>query len=156
MGLWMQGLIDRVYARIDSDNDFYWEKGPTPILDMVDNPIRLKNLSLKVSCSKLVIIFIVFIAFASFLVTNYDLRSISFPKYLSLQELKQLAGEIRSDLSFIMSGTQISPKASMAVVELTVAIHHVFHAPVDKILWDVGDQVRFYVISKNASAPFLF
>lgn len=37
----------------------------------------------------------------------------------------------------------ISFQASLAVVELTIAIHHVFHAPVDKILWDVGDQVRF-------------
>ena len=54
-----------------------------------------------------------------------------------------------------MSGTQISPKASMAVFELTVAIHHVFNAPVDKILWDVGDQVRFEVLSKSARALFL-
>jgi 1-deoxy-D-xylulose-5-phosphate synthase len=64
---------------------------------------------------------------------------------LSLQELKQLAAEIRLDLSSIMLGTPISLNPSMAVVELTVAIHHVFHAPVDKILWDVGDQVRFYL-----------
>lgn len=97
-----KGLVDRVYARVDSDDDFGGEKVTTPILDMVENPLCLKNLSLK--------------------------------------ELKQLAAEIRSDLSFIMSGTQMSPKASMAVVELTVAIHHVFHAPVDKVLWDVGDQ----------------
>lgn len=62
---------------------------------------------------------------------------------MCLQELKQLAAEIRMDLSSLMSDTQISPKASMAVAELTVAMHHVFHAPVDKILWDVGDQVRF-------------
>ncbi|XP_027355783.1 probable 1-deoxy-D-xylulose-5-phosphate synthase, chloroplastic isoform X2 [Abrus precatorius] len=61
-------------------------------------------------------------------------------------ELKQLAVEIRSDLFSIMSGTQISLKASMAVVELTVAIHHVFHAPVDKILWDVGDQTYVHKI----------
>jgi 1-deoxy-D-xylulose-5-phosphate synthase len=53
---------------------------------------------------------------------------------LSLQELKQLAAEIRLDLSSIMSGTPISLNPSMAVVELTVAIHHVFHAPSDKIL----------------------
>ncbi|TKY74699.1 1-deoxy-D-xylulose-5-phosphate synthase [Spatholobus suberectus] len=103
-----KGLIDRVYARLDSDDDFYREKVPTPMLDMVENPLCLKNLSLK--------------------------------------EMKQLAVEIRSDLSSIMSGTQISPKASMAVVELTVAIHHVFHAPVDKILWDVGDQTYAHKI----------
>ncbi|XP_020205449.1 probable 1-deoxy-D-xylulose-5-phosphate synthase, chloroplastic isoform X3 [Cajanus cajan] len=67
-------------------------------------------------------------------------------KNLSIKELKQLVVEIRSDLSFIVSGTQISPKASMAVVELTVALHHVFHAPVDKILWDVGDQTYAHKI----------
>ena len=60
-----------------------------------------------------------------------------------MQELKLLAGEIRSELSSIMSRTQNDFKASLAAVELTVAIHHVFHAPVDKILWDVGEQVRF-------------
>ncbi|KAG5018656.1 hypothetical protein JHK87_014511 [Glycine soja] len=102
-----KGLVDRVYAQLDGD-DYHREKVPTPILDMVENPLCLKNLSLK--------------------------------------ELKQLAVEIRSDLSSIMSGTQISPKASMAVVELTVAIHHVFNAPVDKILWDVGDQTYAHKI----------
>lgn len=59
-----------------------------------------------------------------------------------MQELKQLANEIRSEISFIMSRRCIPFKASLAVVELTVAIHHVFHAPMDKILWDVGEQVH--------------
>ena len=58
-----------------------------------------------------------------------------------MQELEQLADEIRQELSYVMSKTQKSVKASLAVVELTVAIHHVFHAPADKILWDVGEQV---------------
>lgn len=57
-----------------------------------------------------------------------------------LQELKQLAEEIRSEISFIMSKGPLF-KASLAVVELTIAIHYVFNAPVDKILWDIGDQV---------------
>lgn len=59
-----------------------------------------------------------------------------------MQELKQLAVEIRSELSSIVSKTEKSLKSSLAAVELTVALHHVFHAPVDKILWDVGEQVR--------------
>lgn len=58
-----------------------------------------------------------------------------------VQELKQLADEIRAELSSIVSRTHKSIKASLAVVELTVALHYVFHAPVDKILWDVGEQV---------------
>jgi len=144
----MQGLVDRVCAQLDSD-DYYWEKVPTPILDNVENPLCLKNLSIKVNC-KLVIIFV--------LLLHYLLSqcwSISFPKYLSLQELKQLAVEIRSDLSSIMLRTQISAKASMAVVELTVAIHYVFNAPVDRILWDVGDQVRVLNYMQKESVPLV-
>lgn len=64
-----------------------------------------------------------------------------------MQELRQLADDIRSELSFLMSKTQIPLEASLAVVELTIAIHHVFHAPVDNILWDVSEQVRPYVYS---------
>lgn len=74
---------------------------------------------------------------------------------MSLQELKQLAVEIRSDLSSIMLRTQISAKASMAVVELTVAIHYVFNAPVDRILWDVGDQVRVLNYMQKESVPLV-
>lgn len=58
-----------------------------------------------------------------------------------IQELKQLAGEIRSEISFVMSKNRRPFRASLAVVELTVALHHVFHAPMDKILWDDGEQV---------------
>lgn len=144
----MQGLVDRVCAQFDNA-DYYWEKVPTPILDMVENPLCLKNFSIKVNC-KLIIIFILLLHY--FFSQSW---SISFPKYLSLQELKQLAVEIRSDLSSIMLRTQISAKASMAVVELTVAIHYVFNAPVDKILWDVGDQVRVLNYMQKESLPLV-
>lgn len=59
------------------------------------------------------------------------------------QELKQLSEEIRGELSLLVSKGQKSLQASLSVVELTVAIHYVFHAPMDKILWDKGDQVRY-------------
>lgn len=39
-----RGLIQRVAALPDVD-DFFWEKDPTPILDTIDAPIHLKNLS---------------------------------------------------------------------------------------------------------------
>ncbi|KAK4340800.1 hypothetical protein RND71_039301 [Anisodus tanguticus] len=61
-------------------------------------------------------------------------------KSLSTKELKQLANEVRSKLSFIMAKAQKPSRSSLAVVELSVAIHHVFHAPVEKILWDVAEQ----------------
>ncbi|KAI3938232.1 hypothetical protein MKW98_031180 [Papaver atlanticum] len=58
----------------------------------------------------------------------------------SLNELKQLADEICSELSFITSKMPRHFKASLATVELTVVLHHVFDSPTDKILWDVGQQ----------------
>ncbi|XP_026441836.1 probable 1-deoxy-D-xylulose-5-phosphate synthase, chloroplastic [Papaver somniferum] len=67
-------------------------------------------------------------------------------KTLSIKELKQLADEIRSELSFIMSKMPRHFKASLATVELTVALHHVFDSPTDKILWDVGQQAYAHKI----------
>ena len=58
-----------------------------------------------------------------------------------MQELKQLADDIRTELS-ILSKTNKSFRPSLSAVELTVAIHHVFNAPVDKIAWDIEDQVK--------------
>ena len=43
----MQGLTQRV-AALPNVDDFFWEKDPTPILDTIDAPIHLKNLSSKV------------------------------------------------------------------------------------------------------------
>lgn len=62
------------------------------------------------------------------------------------QELKQLSDEIRGELSLMVSKGQKNLKASLSVVELTVAVHYVFHAPVDKILWDIGDQVSYQTL----------
>lgn len=58
------------------------------------------------------------------------------------QELKQLADELRSETIFTVSKTGGHLGSSLGVVELTVALHHVFNAPEDKILWDVGHQVH--------------
>lgn len=52
-----------------------------------------------------------------------------------------MAGEVRYELSFISLNSDCSLRASLAVVDLTIALHYVFHAPVDKLLWDVGEQV---------------
>lgn len=57
------------------------------------------------------------------------------------QELKQLAGEVRSEISFIMSRKCQPCNTGHSVVELAIAIHYVFNAPMDKILWDAGQHV---------------
>ncbi|MCY3879385.1 MAG: 1-deoxy-D-xylulose-5-phosphate synthase [Rhodobacteraceae bacterium] len=76
---------------------------PTPLLDRIDKPDDLRN--------------------------------------LSPAQLRQLADEVRSDLIETVSNTGGHLGAGLGVVELTVALHHIFDAPHDKIIWDVGHQV---------------
>ena len=55
-------------------------------------------------------------------------------------QLKQLAEELRNDTVHSVSFTGGHLGASLGVVELTVAIHHVFDTPSDRLIWDVGHQ----------------
>ncbi|MDH5186048.1 MAG: 1-deoxy-D-xylulose-5-phosphate synthase [candidate division WOR-3 bacterium] len=61
-------------------------------------------------------------------------------KKLSMPELNVLASEIRQEIIKVTAknGGHLAP--SLGVVELTLALHYVFDAPKDKIIWDVGHQ----------------
>jgi 1-deoxy-D-xylulose-5-phosphate synthase len=59
---------------------------------------------------------------------------------LSLEELDQLAGEIRTFLVDAVSKTGGHLGPNLGVVELTIALHRVFESPKDKVLWDTGHQ----------------
>ena len=61
-------------------------------------------------------------------------------KSLSDRELHQLADELRAETISAVSVTGGHLGAGLGVVELTVALHAVFDAPRDKIIWDVGHQ----------------
>ncbi|OWY02333.1 MULTISPECIES: 1-deoxy-D-xylulose-5-phosphate synthase [Thioclava] len=61
-------------------------------------------------------------------------------KGLSDAELKTLANELRAETISAVSQTGGHLGAGLGVVELTVALHAVFDAPRDKIVWDVGHQ----------------
>ena len=61
-------------------------------------------------------------------------------KGLSDSELKQLAHELRAETISAVSVTGGHLGAGLGVVELTVALHAVFDAPRDKIIWDVSHQ----------------
>lgn len=61
-------------------------------------------------------------------------------KSLSTAELQQLADEVRAFLIDSCSRTGGHIGAGLGVVELTVALHHVFDAPRDQLVWDVGHQ----------------
>ncbi|KAF3439181.1 hypothetical protein FNV43_RR17456 [Rhamnella rubrinervis] len=78
------------------------EKPATPLLDTINYPLHMKN--------------------------------------LSLQDLEQLAAELRADIVHTVSKTGGHLSASLGVVELSIALHHVFNTPEDKIIWDVGHQ----------------
>jgi 1-deoxy-D-xylulose-5-phosphate synthase len=61
-------------------------------------------------------------------------------KGLNPGELVQLSNELRDYIIEIVSSNPGHFGASLGVVELTVALHHVFNTPHDKIIWDVGHQ----------------
>ena len=59
---------------------------------------------------------------------------------MSYIQLEQLAGEIRKELISTVSSNGGHLASNLGVVELTLALHRVFHMPEDKIIFDVGHQ----------------
>ncbi len=59
---------------------------------------------------------------------------------LSVDQLRQVASELRSETLDTVSITGGHLGASLGVVELTVALHAVFDTPDDRLIWDVGHQ----------------
>src|SRR5574338_484296 len=59
---------------------------------------------------------------------------------LDRDQLQTLASELRAFLidSFSRTGGHLS--SNLGTVELTIALHHVFNTPDDRIVWDVGHQ----------------
>ncbi len=76
--------------------------------------------------------------------SNYPiLRNIDSPKDLkplNVEQLRQLATEIREYLTECVSRTGGHLAPSLGVVELTLALHRIYNVPKDKIIWDVGHQ----------------
>jgi 1-deoxy-D-xylulose-5-phosphate synthase len=71
------------------------------------------------------------------------LDQVNFPadfRDFTVDQLKQLADEVRAEMIDAVSVTGGHLGAGLGVVELTVAIHHTFETPRDKLLWDVGHQ----------------
>jgi len=61
-------------------------------------------------------------------------------KKLSIENLRDLCGEIRKKIIETVSKTGGHLAPSLGTVELTIALHYVFDTPKDKIIWDVGHQ----------------
>jgi 1-deoxy-D-xylulose-5-phosphate synthase len=77
------------------------------------------------------------------------LDKVNFPsdlKKLTTEEMVELSAQLRQ---FIIDAASHNPGhlgANLGVVELTIALHHVFDTPNDKIIWDVGHQAYAHKI----------
>jgi len=74
---------------------------------------------------------------------NDLLRTIDGPadvRRLSRVQLKSLAHELRAFLLDSVSKTGGHLSSNLGTVELTLALHHVFNTPYDRLVWDVGHQ----------------
>jgi len=58
----------------------------------------------------------------------------------SIAQLRTLADELRAETIDAVSQTGGHLGAGLGVVELTVALHHVYETPADILIWDVGHQ----------------
>jgi 1-deoxy-D-xylulose-5-phosphate synthase len=59
---------------------------------------------------------------------------------LDVEQLPQVARELRAEMIDAVSVTGGHLGAGLGVVELTVALHYVFDTPADRLVWDVGHQ----------------
>ena len=75
-------------------------------------------------------------------------------KELNLEELEELALEIREFLVEKISKTGGHLASNLGVVELTMAMHLMFHLPEDKIIWDVGHQAYTHKLLTGRKAGF--
>src|SRR5512145_2532551 len=82
--------------------EFPRQRPDTPLLDRIDSPAALRN--------------------------------------LSESELETLADQLRQYLLYTVARTGGHFGAGLGVVELTIALHYVYHTPEDRLVWDVGHQ----------------
>jgi len=67
-------------------------------------------------------------------------------KQIPLEELPNLAKEIRERIIEVVSKTGGHLASNLGIVELTIALHYIFDAPDDLIIWDVGHQAYVHKI----------
>jgi len=75
-------------------------------------------------------------------------------KKLSPTQLPRLAEEVRALILDVVSKNGGHLAANLGVVELTIALHYVFDAPKDKIIWDVGHQCYTHKILTGRKSRF--
>ncbi len=83
-----------------------------------------------------------------------DIKNPSFLKDMTIEELKNLAEEVRSFVIDSVSKTGGHLSSNLGVVELTIALHYVFNSPEDKIVFDVGHQSYIHKILTGRAKDF--
>lgn len=75
-------------------------------------------------------------------------------KHLKVQELNQLAHEIRQRIIEVMAVNGGHLASNLGSIELTIALHKVFNAPEDKFIWDVSHQTYTHKILTGRNDRF--
>jgi 1-deoxy-D-xylulose-5-phosphate synthase len=83
-----------------------------------------------------------------------EIKSPDDLKKLSLRKLARLSREIRGLILDVVSKNGGHLSSNLGVVELTLALHYVFDAPRDKIIWDVGHQCYAHKILTGRKEAF--
>ena len=75
-------------------------------------------------------------------------------RQLNIDDLPQLALELREFIIDIVATKEGHLGASLGVVELTIALHYVFNTPEDLLIWDVGHQAYGHKILTERKTIF--
>src|SRR5580765_3069562 len=75
-------------------------------------------------------------------------------KKLTVEQLQALASEIRHELITVLSQTGGHLGPNLGVVELTLALHHIFSTPKDKFVWDVSHQSYVHKLLTGRKSRF--
>ena len=86
----------------------------------------------------------------------YDIESPKQIKNMSIPQLVELSNDIRSFLINSISKTGGHLSSNLGVVELSIAMHYVFDAPNDKLIFDVGHQCYTHKILTGRSRQFYY
>ena len=82
------------------------------------------------------------------------IRSPEDLRTLDVNELEDLAAELRETIISTVAETGGHLAPSLGVVELTLALHYVFDTPKDKLIWDVGHQAYAHKLLTGRLAQF--
>lgn len=87
----------------------------------------------------------------------FDIKNIASPEFLkdlSVLEMEALSQDIRKFLIEEVSKTGGHLSSNLGIVELTIALHHVFDSPRDKLIFDVGHQGYVHKILTGRAKDF--